>query len=343
MIAVYSPKHIYHDPPHEFLDGRYIRFTEAPIRAEMIDKALRASQIAPIIAPDDFGLEPILAVHSVEYVEVLRTIYERWLAEGNNPQAAMPGIMATRTLNRRRSPSPLAEIGYFSMDTSAPVMAGTYQAAVEAAHCALTGAARLVSGERMAYALCRPPGHHATRDLMGGFCYLNNAAIAAHYLTHNRTQRVAILDIDVHDGNGTQAIFYDRADVLFISLHGSPEWEYPYFSGYADERGEGEGEGYTMNFPLEKGLDDVGYLPILDQALAHIRAYNPAYLVLSAGFDAFKDDPLSRLKLTTPCYHEIGKRVAALGLPVLAVQEGGYAVAALGDNVVSLLRGLLEA
>lgn len=342
MIIVYSPQHMRHDPPHEFLDGRYIRYTEAPIRAEMIYKALRETQIAPIIEPDDFGLDPILAVHAADYVECLRTIYDRWVAEGGTPLAAMPGIMAVRTLNQRRSPSPspLAEIGYYSMDTSAPVAAGTYEAAVKAAHCALTGAARLVQGERAAYALCRPPGHHATADLMGGFCYLNNAAIAAHYLTSNGSLRVAVLDIDVHGGNGTQAIFYDRSDVLFVSLHGSPEWEYPYFTGYADERGAGKGEGFTINYPLEKGTDDARYLKVLERAFEHIRRFDPAYLVLSAGLDTFKDDPLSKLKLTTPCYHEIGKRVAALGVPVLAVQEGGYAVSALGENVISLLRGL---
>lgn len=340
MIAVYSPNHLIHDPPHEFLDGRYIRFTEAPIRAEMIYKALRESQIAPIIEPDDFGLDPILAIHTADYVECLRTIYDRWVAEGGPALAALPGIIATRTLNRHKSASPLAEIGYYSMDISAPVAAGTYQAAVTSAHCALTAAARLMNGERSAYALCRPPGHHATKDLMGGFCYLNNAAIAAQYLTNNHTQSVAILDIDVHGGNGTQAIFYDRADVLFISLHGSPEWEYPYFTGYVDDRGEGEGEGYTVNFPLEKGTADTRYLQILDEALAHIRQFNPAHVVLSAGFDTYEGDPLSKLKLTTPCYEEIGRRVMALGVPVLAVQEGGYNVAALGANVVSLLRGL---
>jgi acetoin utilization deacetylase AcuC-like enzyme len=174
---------------------------------------------------------------------------------------------------------------------------------------------------------------------MGGYCYLNNAAIATHALTSG-AQRVAILDIDVHAGNGTQAIFYDRDDVLFVSLHGAPDWEYPYFSGYSGERGQGAGLGFTMNFPLEKGVDDTRYLAVLAAALAHIRAFAPAYLVLSAGFDTFHADPLGQFRLTTPVYHEIGAQVAALGVPVLAVQEGGYTLAALGDNVVSLLRGL---
>jgi acetoin utilization deacetylase AcuC-like enzyme len=340
MIIIYTPTHVHHNPPHELLDGRFIKFTEAPIRAETIFKALTEAQIAPIIPPENFGLEPIHAVHSKEYVDFLRTIYYRWCKNGGPTEAAMPGIIPTRTLTRY-SPSPLAEIGYYSMDMSAPVIGGTYLSAVGAAQCALTGADWLLKGkDKYAYALCRPPGHHATRDLMGGFCYLNNAAIAAEYLTQGRTTRVAILDIDVHGGNGTQAIFYDRPDVLFISTHGAPEWEFPYFTGYADQRGEGAGEGYTINYPLEQGTDDTRYLSVLDDALGHIKNFNPAYIVLSAGFDTFKDDPLGKFKLTTPCYQTIAAKVAALGLPVLVIQEGGYAVSALGENVISLLRGL---
>lgn len=342
MIIIYSPMHTHHNPPHEFLDGRFIKFTEAPIRAETIYKALVETQIAPIIPPENFGLDPIHAVHAKEYVDFLRTIYYRWVKNGGTPDAALPGIIPTRTLTRY-SPSPLAEIGYYSMDISAPVTNGTYMAAVDAAQCALTGASWLIRGkEKAAYALCRPPGHHATKDVMGGFCYLNNAAIAAEYLTEGHTKRVAILDIDVHGGNGTQVIFYDRPDVLFISMHGSPEWEYPYFTGYADQRGEGAGEGFTINYPLEQGTDDARFLGVIDEALEHIKKFDPAYIVLSAGFDTFKDDPLGKFEITTPCYETIGAKVAALGLPILAVQEGGYAVSALGDNVVSLLRGLMK-
>lgn len=339
MIIVYSPLHLSHNPPHEFLDGQYIKFTEAPVRAETIFQALQAAQIAAITAPDNFDLEPILAVHTQDYLDCLRTIYYRWCKSGATTAAAMPGIIPTRNLPRR-SPSPLAEIGYYSMDLSAPVTGGTYGAALAAARCALTGAARLIDGEKSAYALCRPPGHHATQDQMAGFCYLNNAAIAANFLTQNGGKRVAILDIDVHHGNGTQTIFYNRADVLFISIHGSPEWEYPYFLGYADERGEGPGLGFNINYPLEQGVDDASYLSVVDEALGHIKNFAPEYLVLSAGFDTFKDDPLGKFKLTTPCYETIGRKVTALGLPTLVVQEGGYAVSALGDNVISLLRGV---
>lgn len=342
MNIIYSPKHTLHNPAREFMEGQFSPYLESPERAEIILNAVQAAGIGAVLEPGEFGLEAITAVHSPAYIEHLRTIYERWVALGGTPEGAYPSAMPRRTLNRF-SPSPWAEIGYYSFDLSAPVTEGTYQAALTSAYCALTGAGHLLAGQKVVYALCRPPGHHAAQDFMGGYCYLNNAAIAAHYLTQQGTKRVAILDIDVHGGNGTQAIFYDRADVLFISLHGAPEWEYPYFCGYADEQGEDEGKGFTLNFPLEKGTDDAAYLDVLDQALARIRDYAPDYVVLSAGFDTFTDDPLGKLRLTTPVYTVIGQRIAALGLPTLAVQEGGYAIAALGENAVSLLQGLQTA
>lgn len=339
MLIVYAPQHALHAPPHEFLEGRLAPYAEAPARAAAILRALEAARVGPLIAPADHGLGPVLAVHTPDYVDHLRTLSDRWTAAGGAPAAAFPAAFPRPGLGHA-SRALWALPGVYSFDLSAPVTAGTYAAALAAAHCALTGAARLQTGERAVYALCRPPGHHAAASLMGGYCYLNNAAIAAHYLTANGARRVAILDIDVHAGNGTQAVFYSRADVLFVSLHGAPDWEYPYFSGYADERGAGDGVGFTLNFPLEKGVDDARYLTALAAALARISAFAPAYIVLSAGFDTFHADPLGQFRLTTPVYREIGARVAALGVPVLAVQEGGYALDALGANVVSLLRGL---
>ena len=337
MNIIYTAQHARHDPPGEFMEGRFGPFLESPQRAEIILDAVRP--LGTVTEPHDFGLEPVLAVHDAGYVEHLRTIHDRWAALGGAPEAAFPSIFPQRTL-KRFSPSPWAEIGYYSLDMSAPVTPGTYDAALASAHCALTGAQALLNGVRLAYALCRPPGHHAAQDMMGGYCYFNNAAIAAQMLTQGDTQRVAVLDIDVHGGNGTQAIFYERADVQFISIHGAPEWEYPYFCGYADERGAGAGAGYNLNYPLDKGTDDAAYLKTLDDALENIQQNGPAWLVLSAGFDTFKGDPLGKFELTTPGYQAIGQRIAALGLPVLVVQEGGYAVSALGENAASLLRGL---
>jgi acetoin utilization deacetylase AcuC-like enzyme len=337
MHIFYSPKHQHHNPPMEFLDGRCIPFTENPRRAEIIIDAIRGAGIGPIIEPDDLGLDAILGVHSADYVEHFRTIFQRWSEISVEP-AALPSTLPRPGFDRL-SPSPYAAIGYYSFDLSAPVADGTYEGAVVSAHCAVAGARAVREGERAVYALCRPPGHHAYSNLMGGFCYFNNAAIAAHELTQGG-KRVALIDIDVHHGNGTQAIFYDREDVLFISLHGHPDWEYPYFVGYADERGEGAGVGYNLNYPLDKGTTDAQYLEVLDDSISHIRNFAPDYLVISAGFDTFDGDPLGKFKISTPGYQEIGARLASLDLPTLAIQEGGYMQAKLGENVVSFLRGL---
>lgn len=341
MQIFYASDHAQHNPPHEFLEGHLVGYNEVPARAEMIVGALREAQLGPILLPADVGLAPIAAIHTAEYIEHLRTIYPRYVAAGGNPAAALPSTFATRELSRR-SASPLAEIGYFAFDVSAPITAQTFAAAVQSAHTALAGATLLTQGEQLTYALCRPPGHHAHADLMGGFCYFNNAAIAAQALLTNASAgvRAAILDIDVHHGNGTQAIFYERSDVLTVSIHGSPEWEYPYFAGYADETGRAGGEGCNRNFPLEQGVSDEQYLAVLHQALDAIAKYAPTYLVLSAGFDTFAGDPLGKFRLSSQAYPAIGAAIAQLQLPTLVVQEGGYTVAALGENVVGLLQGL---
>lgn len=340
MITLYSPLHQRHDPPHELISGRLIPYTESPRRAENIVTAVGEAKLGPVREPDEWGLEPILRVHDPAYVEHLRTIYDRWQAALRNPpEVVLPEAFPVHGQMRRRSGNPVGDVGYFSFDLSAPITATSYAAILSSAACALSGAQLLVAGERAVYALCRPPGHHAATALMGGFCYLNNAALAAQYLLDHGAARVALLDIDVHHGNGTQAIFYHRADVFFLSLHGSPEWEYPYFTGYADECGAGAGQGYTLNVPLAQGAGDAEFLTALDGALDRVRDYAPDALVLSAGFDTFIDDAMSQLNVTTPAYRTMGQRIAALNLPTLIVQEGGYAIDALGANVVSLLQG----
>lgn len=342
MITIYSPLHEQHNPPHELISGRLIPYTESPQRVENIIAALRAANLGPMREPETWDLEPIRRVHEDAYLEHLRTIYARWQAALSNPPATvLPEAFPVHAQMRRRSGNPVGDVGYFAFDMSAPITATSYDAILASAACALTGASLLNEGERVVYALCRPPGHHAAAALMGGFCYLNNAAIAAQYLLDHGAARVALLDIDVHHGNGTQAIFYDRSDVFFISLHGSPEWEYPYYTGYADESGTGAGEGYNLNIPLDQGVNDGAFLAALDGALERIRRYAPDALVLSAGFDTFIDDTMSHLDVTTPAYRTMGERIATLNLPTLVVQEGGYAVDVLGENLVSLLRGLI--
>ncbi|MFL5803240.1 MAG: histone deacetylase family protein [Roseiflexaceae bacterium] len=363
MISIFSADHALHDPPHEFLDGALMPIYESPARAAIIHAALERAALGPILSPRAFGLAPIQAAHSDDYLGYLEQIYERWVAAGGAPAAVLPGTLAVRWMGRRCD-HPVAAPGYYCFDMSAPIVAGTYRAARAAADVALTGAALLLEGQRAVYTLCRPPGHHAGSDLYGGYCFLNNAAIAAEYLLQtmndegrtmneerepgndhrssfiaHRSARVAILDIDYHHGNGTQQIFYARGDVLFVSIHADPLRQYPYFAGYADERGTGAGLGYNLNIPLEAGVADERYFAVLDEALAAIRAFAPRFLVVSAGLDTFGGDPLGDFALTAAAYPQIGRRIAALGLPTLIVQEGGYAITELGENVVGLLQG----
>jgi acetoin utilization deacetylase AcuC-like enzyme len=360
MITIFSTDHALHDAPHELLDGRLIPPHEAPRRATMILNAVEQAALGPVQPPRAFGMAPIRAIHDDDYLEYLEHAYERWVAAGGDPAAVLPSTLAVRWMNRR-SIGPLAAPGYYSFDLTAPIVAGTYRAARAAADVALTGAQLLLEGQPRVYALCRPPGHHAGRDLGGGYCYLNNAAIAANYLgvrgwglgsgavpqsptpTPPPPHRIAVLDIDFHHGNGTQQIFYERGDVLFVSIHGDPAREYPFFAGYADERGAGEGQGANLNLPLEAGVTNGRYLEVLEHALAAIAEFAPRFLVLSAGFDTFGGDPIGDFALTADAFPHIGRRIAALGLPTLVVQEGGYAIAALGENAAGLLRGLSEA
>jgi acetoin utilization deacetylase AcuC-like enzyme len=350
MITIFSADHTQHTAPHEFLDGRLISPYESPARAAMILAAIERAGYGPVLPPRAFAETAILAVHDPEYLDYLEHAYERWVAAGGDPAAVLPSTLAVRWMGRK-CVGPLVAPGYYSFDLSAPIVAGTYRAARAAADVALTGAALLLEGQPYVYALCRPPGHHAGSDLYGGYCYLNNAAIAAQYLLASNVQTlqrsnaptsVAILDIDFHHGNGTQQIFYTRGDVFFASIHADPAREYPYFAGYADERGAGAGLGYNLNIPLEAGMSDARYLAVLEIALQAITTFGARYLVISAGFDTFGGDPIGDFALTSAAYPAIGRRIAELGLPTLVVQEGGYAVAELGDNVAGLLRGMLE-
>ncbi len=229
--------------------------------------------------------------------------------------------------------------GYYIMDLSACIVEGTFPAALASANCALSAAQAVGGGERSAFALCRPPGHHAGKDYAGGYCFINNAAVAANWLSSKG--HVAILDVDYHAGNGTQDIFYERDDVMTISIHADPDFEYPHFIGFAGERGRGRGFGFHHNFPLPKGTGDAEYLYMLDKALALIREFKPVYLVVSAGMDIYADDPLGTVKVSTQGIGEIGKRIASLGLPTVIVMEGGYANEALGRNILTFLTPFL--
>jgi acetoin utilization deacetylase AcuC-like enzyme len=336
MKVFYSEAHRKHYPPFEVFDGGLrVPYLENPDRMDQILKALHDVKWAEFCEPSDFGLDPILAVHDKEYLDFLASAWTEWLVtEPRDPSTLLPATFALRR-QPQKPKSLLGRAGYYIMDLSACIVEGTYQAALASANCALSAAQAVMDGERAVFALCRPPGHHAGKDYAGGYCFINNAAVAANLLSSKG--HVAVLDVDYHAGNGTQDIFYPRDDVFTVSIHADPDFEYPSFIGYADERGRGRGFGFHHNFPLPAGTTDAEYLQTLDQAIHLIQGYKPAYLVVSAGMDIYADDPLGTIKVTTDGIHEIGKQIASLGLPTVIVMEGGYANEALGRNIITFL------
>ena len=342
MKIFYSDIHLNHAPPFEVYEGGVrMPMLEVPERATRILTALQQTDWAEIHEPADFGLDPILAVHDKDYVSFLASAWTEWLAAPpeadfvTDKSALMPATFPPGGW-RHKPEGLLGRSGYYTMDLAAPIVEGTYRAALASANCALSAADALLRGDHATFALCRPPGHHAGKANCGGYCYLNNAAIAANWLSTSKG-KVALLDIDYHAGNGTQEIFYDRPDVLTVSIHADPNYEYPHFSGYPDERGTDAGLGFHHNLPLSAGAEDSAYLTTLNIALSHIREFKPEVLVLSAGMDIYDDDPLGKIKVTTNGIAEIGRRVASLGLPTAIIFEGGYNNDGLATNVLALL------
>ncbi len=344
MQIFYTETHRQHDPPFEVVDGgQRTPYLENPARMDSILVALRAASWAEILEPSEFPLDPILAVHTSDYMDFLASAWAQWLAAyPENQQAPADAVLLPATFALRRQPhkpvSLLGRAGYHMMDLSAVIVGGTYLAALASAYCALS-AAQSISAQhrrgRCAFALGRPPGHHAGPDYAAGYCFINNAAVAAQALSEAGS--VAILDVDYHAGNGTQDIFYERSDVLTISLHADPSSEYPYYAGYAEELGAGDGFGFHHNFPLPAGTDEARYLATLDEALSLVGRFSPHHLVVSAGMDIYEKDALGRFKITTDGIAAIGERIAGLGLPTVIVMEGGYDNAELGRNVVAFL------
>lgn len=341
MKIFYSEEHRNHYPPYEVFDGgKRVPYFENPDRMDQILAALKNVDWAEMNEPADYGLDPILAVHDKDYINFLASCWTEWLA--SDPEiAATPEqhafLPATFALRRKARPTSSlhGRGGYYMMDLSACIVEATYKAALASANCALSAADAVFSDQLSAFGLCRPPGHHAGRDYAGGYCFINNASVAANWLSSKG--KTALLDIDYHAGNGTQDIFYERNDVLTISIHGDPDFEYPHYAGFADETGNGQGIGFHKNLPLPKDTDDAGYLAALDTALTIIKDFGPAYLVLSTGMDTFDGDPLGKFHVTQNGFHEIGQRIAGLNLPTAIIMEGGYANEALGKNIVTLL------
>jgi len=350
MKVVYTPDHLAHDVTHETYLGIAIPANEVAERAELIRMALEADGGFELVGPAEHGAGPILAVHDeglVRFVEtawadVRRQAIDRsFLVADTYPVRAMFEGMSDEALARLREPLAIGgRTGWYGLDSSNPLVQGTWMAARGAVDVALTAADLVVDGgQKAAYGLCRPPGHHAARAMAGGYCFFNNAAIVAHDIARRTGEPVAILDVDVHHGNGTQQIFWRRDDVFYASIHADPAHLYPFFLGYADEVGEGPGQGANFNQPLPAGTGDDEYLDALDRALEAICRTRGSIVVVSLGFDTFGQDPIGTFALTTAVYQEIGRRVANLGRRLVVLQEGGYHRPSLGENARAWLRG----
>lgn len=343
MHTFYYRHHEKHDPAwlhHADTPDKNRYYSEVAQRGHVIHDALKKAALGPISQPGDFGLDPIAEIHEYEMITLLQTAYERMLQE-EKQGVALPETFSVGHRPHRRSLSIWGQLGSACFDTSSPIFEHTWEAAYWSAQTAVSAAALLLAGgERVTYALCRPPGHHAMRSMFGGFCYLNNAAVAANWLAQ-QGKRVAILDIDYHHGNGTQDIFYGRSDVLFCSIHADPLYEYPYYWGYADEFGSGHGENYTFNFPLPLKTGERRYMEAFDAALHKIRLFVPDTLIVSLGVDTFIGDPVGGFQLTTDTFTRLGAKIAAFDLPTAVIQEGGYLLNHLGSNVVAFLGAMV--
>jgi acetoin utilization deacetylase AcuC-like enzyme len=336
MKAIFDERQWTHNPKHFMANGKLLPNPEQPERIKVLRAGAQAAGCV-FEAPRDAGLGPVAAIHSPEYLIFLQTIYQRWEQIEGAGDEVIPNIHPT---NRTDSypDSAVGQAGFHQADSACPIASGTWEAAYWSAQSAVAGADALLSGTAASYVLSRPPGHHAFGDLAGGFCFLNNSAIAAERLRASGL-RPAILDVDVHHGNGTQGIFYHRDDVLTVSVHADPAGFYPFFWGHAHERGAGAGRGYNLNLPLARGTNDTDFLATLEVALTRVRAFGADALVIALGLDAYIGDPFKGFAITTPGFARIGATLAGLGVPTVFVQEGGYLCEELGQNLTSVLSG----
>lgn len=346
MRVVHSPVHLGHDPGYEVEHGLLVGHHELPVRAERVAAALRDDGRFTIEAPTPWGLAPVEAVHDPGLVHFLADAWDDFQRHVRPQREVFPDVFLHAGLRAGMDPlaatvpSVLGGLGQWCFEMATPLVGGTYAAACSAVDVALSATSAVLGGERAAFGNCRPPGHHAARAAYGGFCYFNNAAIAAHHVASTTGTRVTVLDVDYHHGNGTQQIFYDRVDVQYVSLHGDPARAYPWLVGYADETGTGAGRGTTLNLPLAERTDDDQYLAALGRAAEAIDAFDPALVVVSLGVDTFHTDPISDLALTQDGFERCGRAVATLGRPTVVLLEGGYDLAAVGENVRRWLIGL---
>ena len=326
-----------HYPESYLVNGVPQENPETPERVNLLlDGAKKAAM--EIVEPGNYGIDPISRVHDAQYLHFLEHAFKRWSYIKDAAPAVTPNIHPTNR-DGEYPASVVAQAGYHMADASCPITADTWQSALWSAWSAVHAAEVVLNGEKAAYALCRPPGHHAGPDIAGGFCYLNNTAIAAEHL-RSKYNSVAILDVDLHHGNGTQMIFYDRSDVLTVSIHADPARFYPFFWGYASESGKGDGRGFNLNLPLPRATKDELFLEVLDNALDRVTDFAPDALVIALGLDAYEGDPIAGLAISTDGFRAIGEKItAATNLPTVIIQEGGYPCNELGCNLAAFING----
>ena len=319
--------------------------SENPSRAAFVYAELQARGHR-ISLPNADSSAVLAQIHTPRYLAFLQTAWAQWLAldAGHADVQPFPSVWPIRGLRADVEPDNFtAKLGLYSMDNGSPMVAGTWAAAKAGADAAASAAAALIAEEKAVFCATRPPGHHCGADFMGGYCFLNNAAVAAQALRNAGCTRVAVLDVDYHHGNGTQSIFYERADVLFVSVHGDPRTEYPFYLGHGDEQGSGAGLGFNLNLPLPAHCNAAMWFEALEAACQRVARHDAQALVVSLGLDTFEGDPISTFKLTHSDFSKLGQRLAKLGLPTAFVLEGGYAAADLGVNAVNVLEGFEQA
>lgn len=339
MKTFYSPAHRSHAPKEEFEAGSLSPAVEVPARADSVKARIEQRGIGQVLFPLEFGVEPILRVHAADLVDFLSSAHDAWTRRyGQSAPDAIPSAWPVGHRHPAPSEDVEARLGRLAFDTATPIGKGTWEAARAAVNSALSAAKAVCNEERAAFALTRPPGHHAGDQFFGGYCYLNNVAVAAQWIADAQI-RPAILDVDYHHGNGTQTIFYDRADVFYASLHADPAFAYPHFWGRTEERGAGRGEGTNLNLPLASGTDWNSYQEALAFARDAILDFTPDVLLVSLGLDTFEHDPISDFRLTSSDYVRLGEAIGSFGKPTLFVFEGGYDLQSLAENTVNVLEG----
>jgi acetoin utilization deacetylase AcuC-like enzyme len=348
MLIFHNPAHHLHAGRQEMFRGRLVPCHETPARLAHVMEELARRPVGELREPGAADLALIQQIHTQPYLDFLANAWDDWLAldPANVELDILPSVWPAKGLRRDVAPTNFsARVGQFAFDAGTPLSAGTWQAALAGAACAID-AARTVYGatvqSRVAMALTRPPGHHAGADFFGGYCFLNNSALAAQALREAGARRVAVLDVDYHHGNGTQSIFYERSDVFTASIHGDPTTEYPFYLGYVDETGVGEGKGLNLNLPLPAGSGFDTWRQAAQSALHEVRRFGAEAMVVPLGVDTFEGDPISKFTLRSDDYFEVGRLLASADVPTVFVMEGGYAVAEVGVNVVNVLEGFLR-